>query len=369
VLAYVARRLVLLVVVLFGVSVLTFAVSHWVPADAARNAAGMDATAEQVQRLRVELGLDQPTHVQYLRYAGGLLRGDLGISVGTRRPVREDLAEFFPATFELVLVATTLMMVIGVPLGVISAVQRGKLADVVTRLPAILGTGAPIFWLGLMGQLFLYYRWSLVPYGGRLGETSVAPASVTGLLLVDTLVAGDPALLGEAIRHLFLPATVLAFARMAIITRLTRASLLETLNLDFVRTARAKGLGERIVITRHALKPAFIPVLTEFGLQFGWMLGGTVLVESIFAWPGIGRYAFNAIQNLDMPAIMGVTLLLATFKVATNLLIDILYLFVDPRIRLRGIEYVEAARRSCRRRCGTVPCRRDPRRCPTRRAP
>jgi len=332
--AYIARRLVLLVFVLFGVSLLTFTISHLIPADPARYAAGLEATPEQVEALRRKLGLDLPPPIQYVRYITNLLRGDFGFSIATRRPVLEDLKDFLPATLELVVVAYMLTLIGGIVAGVISATSRGKLSDYLTRIPIIAGSGTPMFWLALMGQLTLYYSWDLLPYGGRIDMLAYPPPTVSGFFLIDTLLVGDFDLFRQTLIHIAMPAGVLAIGRMAIITRLTRASLLETLNEDFVRTARSKGLTERIVIYRHTLKVAFIPVLTELGLQFGWMLAGTIVVESIFAWPGIGRYAFHAIQFHDLPAIMGVTLALTLFKVLSNLLVDVFYVVIDPRIRL-----------------------------------
>ena len=332
--AYIARRLVLLVFVLFGVSILTFTISHLIPADPARYAAGLEATPEQVEALRKELGLDLPPPVQYVRYLTNLLRGDLGYSIASRRPVLEDLKDYLPATLELVVVAYLFTVIGGVIAGVVSATSRGKITDYLTRIPIIAGTGTPMFWLALMGQLTLYYSWDLLPFGGRIDKLADPPAAASGFFLIDTLLVGDYDLFRQTLHHIAMPAVVLAIGRMAIITRLTRASMLETLNNDFVRTARSKGLTERIVVYRHALKVAFIPVLTELGLQFGWMLAGTIVVESVFAWPGLGRYAFHAIQFQDLPAIMGVTLALTFFKVLSNLFVDVFYVVIDPRIRL-----------------------------------
>ncbi len=314
------------------VSVVTFAVSDLIPADPARYAAGVEASAAEVQQLRHQLGLDRPLYIQYLRYVEGLAHGDLGFSIATRRPVLRDLVAYFPPTLELVLVSLGLMIVIGVPAGVISAVSRGNIFDVLTRVPTIIGTGVPIFWLGLLGQFFFYYKWGLLPGSGQMPPGLGQMPHVTGLLTVDTLITGDVHSFVQAIRYLIMPAAVLAIGRVAIITRLTRASILEILGQDFIRTARAKGLGASVVLFKHALRPALIPILTETGSQFGWLLGGTVLVESIFAWPGVGQYAFNGIQFLDLPAIMGVTLLLTLFKVVANLLVDMLYVVVDPRV-------------------------------------
>lgn len=331
--SFIIRRLIFLVFVMAGVTVITFTISHLIPADPARYAAGLEASPAQVETLRREMGLDRPPTEQFFRYVFGLFRGDFGRSIASRQPVLEDLRIFLPATVELVLVAFVTMVIIGVPVGMVSAVYKGRWIDYVTRVPVIAGTGLPIFWLALMAQLVLYYQLDLFPYGGRLDRLSIAPPSITGFYLIDSLLNGDVSLFFEALRHLFLPAFALALGRAAIIARLTRASMLETLNQDFIRTAHAKGLRPSYIIYRHALKVSFIPILTELGMQLGWLLAGTVVVESIFAWPGIGRYAFTAIQYHDLPAIMGVTLVLTLFKVTFNLVVDILYSVLDPRIR------------------------------------
>jgi peptide/nickel transport system permease protein len=333
VLSYIARRLAWLVFILLGVSTLTFAISHIIPADPVRAAVGQQASQEEVLRLTHELGLDQPVHVQFGRYLARLLRGDLGYSLVTRRPVLQDLLEFFPATLELVLVSLAFMVLVSIPVGVVSAAGRGRFVDLVTRVPTIIATGVPIFWLGLLGQFAFYYYLQILPFGGQLATTTAGFPRTTGFLLVDSILAGNFALLRQVMVHLVMPVFVLSIGRVAVIARLTRASVLEVLNQDFIRTARSKGLATRVVLLKHALKPALLPILTEIGLQFGWLLSGTIIVESIFAWPGIGTYAFSAINSHDLPAIMGVTLLLTFFKVTTNLGVDVLYTFVDPRIR------------------------------------
>ncbi|MCL6449933.1 MAG: ABC transporter permease [Acetobacteraceae bacterium] len=331
--AYIVRRLALTIVVLLGITIMTFAISNLIPADPARYAAGLEAGPEQVEKLRRELGLDRPPLVQYFNYMKNLLRGNLGISVASRRPVAVDVAEYFPATLELVLVAFVLTVIIGVPSGVMAAVRKDSLGDALTRVPSLVAVGLPIFWLGLMGQFLLYWKYHLLPVGGRLGTFTASPPAITRLYLIDSLLSGQWGKFVETLKHLILPATCLALGRIAVMTRLTRASLLEVLQQDYVRTARAKGLSNRRVTYKHALKPAFIPILTEMGMQFGWMLAGTVIVESIFAWPGVGRYAFTAIMYHDLPAVMGVTLVLTLFKVLSNLAVDVLYVWVDPRIK------------------------------------
>lgn len=329
----IVRRLILLVFVMIGVSMVTFTISHLIPADPAIYAAGNGATPEQIQALRHEMGLDLPPVEQYVRYITGLLHGDFGTSILTRQSVLTDLKTFLPATIELVVIAYIFMAILGLAAGVLSAVYSRRWGDYLSRIPIIAGTGIPVFWLALMCQLLLYYRWGLLPYGDRLATLSTPPPTVTGFYLVDSLLSGNLPLFREAALHLIMPALVLAIDRAAIITRIMRASMLETLNQDFIRTARAKGLTEWTIITRHAVKVAFIPVLTELGLEFGWMLASTVVIESIFGWPGIGRYAFTAIESHDLNAVMGVTLVLTLVKTLSNLVVDVLYQTVDPRIR------------------------------------
>lgn len=329
----VGRRLFLLGLVLAGMSVITFAVSHLVPADPARLVAGVHATASQVETVRREYGLDLPVGAQYVRYVRGLLRGDLGKSLVTRRPVLQDLCEFFPATLELSLAAIALCLLVGVPLGVMSAVYRERWLDHLMRVVALAGSSFPAFWLGLLLQMVFYRGLHVLPLGGRLDLFQSPPPRVTGMYLLDSLLAGDAGLVHSSLRHLALPALTLGMAAMAMITRMTRSAMLDVLNRDYIRTARAKGLPARTVIFKHALKNALFPVITLTGLEIGSLLGGSVLVESVFDWPGVGLYALKAVQSMDFPAIMGMTLLVSTCYVFINLVVDLSYYFVDPRTR------------------------------------
>ncbi|MBC7078734.1 MAG: ABC transporter permease [Synergistales bacterium] len=240
---------------------------------------------------------------------------------------------FFPATAELVLVALLLNVLIAVPLGVAAAVGRGRPTDGFARLLAVIGAGMPVFWLGLILQLLLYARWNVLPMGGRLSVGVLPPPQVTGLYVVDAILAGQPEVAVDALRHLIMPSFVLAIGEIAVVTRMTRSSMLEVLGQDYIRTARAKGLAERVVIYRHALKNAILPVVTVLGMQLGWMMGGTLLVESIFSWGGLGYYAVTGIRHHDFPVIMGVTLLISVTFVIANLIVDFLYTVLDPRIR------------------------------------
>lgn len=329
---YIFRRLLYMIPVLFGVSVLTFSLAYLVPGDPARLAAGPQATQQMYEQLREEFGLDNPLPVQYLNYVTGLVQGDWGDSILSRRPVLSDLREYWPATFELVLVAMTIATVVGMPLGVIAAVRADRLADHASRVISLLGVSMPAFWLALLMQLFFGLKLDWLPVSGRLPTLSVPPDGMTGLYLVDSLLTGQWNLFLEALRHMLLPAITLSFASLATIARFTRASLLEVLHNDYIRTARAKGLAERRVITRHAIRNAFIPTLTMIGLSFGWSMGGSVLVETVFDWPGIGLYATKSALTLDFMPIMGIALLYGIVFSIINILIDVTYGFLDPRV-------------------------------------
>jgi peptide/nickel transport system permease protein len=319
------------VLVAVGMTLLIFVITHLIPADPAKFAAGLDATADQIEQTKRSLGLDKPLPEQYLIYLGNLAHGDLGTSIITKRPVRDDLADYFPATLELTLWTVVIIAAIGVPLGVISATQRGGWIDLITRALATLWVALPVFWFGLLLQLVFYLRLGWLPAGDRLDSSIVLPR-LTGLVTLDAILQGNAIAFVDGLRHLILPVLTLALARVAIIARMTRAGMLEVLGADYVRTARAKGLHERAVIYRHALKNAALPVLTTFGTQMGFLLGGALLVEVIFQWPGMGRYAVSSITSVDFPAIMGVTLAAASLFVLINLLVDLAYLLVDPRI-------------------------------------
>ena len=329
---YLVRRLALLVFVLAGVSLLTFSISHVVPADPARLAAGPRATEKQVQLLRQKLGLDRPLPEQYVRYVAGLLRLDFGYSLTSRRPVRQDLQEYFPATIELALAAMFISLVVGIPLGVLSAVHRDTFLDHASRVICIAGVALPIFWLAMLFQLVFYRRLGIFPSGMRIATGMTPPPTFTGLYTVDSLLARDWPALVSSLWHLAMPALVLAFASLAWITRITRTSVLETLRQDYVRTTRGKGLAERSVVYRHVLRNALIPTVTLIGLQMGALLAGTFLVEIIFSWPGIGFYTVNAVMAMDFNAIMSTTLLVAVVYTVINLVVDVVYVALDPRI-------------------------------------
>ncbi|MDR7544102.1 MAG: ABC transporter permease [Armatimonadota bacterium] len=331
---YVARRLGLMSLVLFGVLVITFVVSHVIPADPVGAILGGNAPPEKVDALRRQLGLDKPLHLQFVTYLWGVLHGDLGTSLRTGRPVWRDIQQYFPATVELTVSAILLAILLGVPMGVVSAVRRNQAADHAARLFSIVGVSMPVFWTGLVLLLFLYYRLGWLPGPGRLDLAVLPPPSRTGLLVLDSLAARNWAALQNTLAHLLMPAFVLGYVATATIARITRSSMLDVLGQDYIRTARAKGLWERVVILRHALRNALIPTVTVIGLVFGGLLEGSVLTETIFAWPGLGRYITTGYITLDYPAVMGGTLYIAVVFSVVNLVVDLTYAVLDPRIRL-----------------------------------
>ena len=332
-LAFLIRRLVGIAAVMIGVSVITFAISHVIPADPAVAALGDHATDEQIAAFRAEYKLDRPLPEQYLTYVNGLLHGDLGRSIRTRRSVADDLADSFPATFELSFTALLVSIVVGIPAGIWSAISRGRLPDVVVRVLALAGGSIPVFWLGLIVIGLGYYQLGWFPGGGRIDAFVAPPPLRTGLYVVDSLVAGDVEALRSSLIHLVLPALTLGYFSTAVITRMTRSSMLEVLGQDYMRTAEAKGLRERTVVLRHGLRNALIPTVTIIGLTFGSLLSGAVLTETIFSWPGLGRYATASAVSLDFPAVLGVTLLAAVVYPVANLVVDVAYYWLDPRIQ------------------------------------
>ena len=334
---YVLRRVLLLVPTLLGLSVLTFSLVHLVPGDPAAVMLGERASPEAVARLRGELGLDRPLHEQYGRFLSGLLAGDLGRSLKTREKVAVEIANRFPATFELALCSILFASVFGVAAGILAARHRRSYIDALVMAGSLAGVSMPIFWLGLVAILFFSVNLGWLPLAGRI-DPSLAVPRATGFLLLDTLIAGKPAAFLDAARHLVLPACVLGTIPLAVIARMTRAAMLEVMTQDYVRTAWAKGLPEQRVLLVHVLKNALIPTITVIGLQFGSLLGGAIITETIFAWPGVGRWLVLAVSARDFRAVQGGVLLLAGVFVLVNLLVDLLYATIDPRIRLAGGE-------------------------------
>lgn len=331
---FILRRLVGLLFVLVGVSLFTFAIAQVVPVDPAAAALGAKAREEQIAAYRQELGLDRPVWEQYVRYVGRLVQGDLGESIRTRRPVANDLRDFFPATLELSLAALVVSLFLGIPLGIIAALRRNNWVDALVRLIALVGGSMPIFYVGLLGLGLFYRQLRWLPGQGRLDSTMNPPELITGLFTLDALLTRNWLVFQNAVWHLILPALTLGYFSTAVLLRITRSSMLEALSQDYVRTARSKGLGERLVVLRHVFKNALPPVLTTIGLTFGSLLSGAVLTETVFGWPGLGKYATTSVNNLDLPAVMGVTLLAAVIYPAINTLVDIGYSLVDPRVRV-----------------------------------
>jgi len=296
-------------------------------------ALGDHATDAQIAQFRAEYHLDRPLPEQYLTYATGILRGDLGRSIRTRRSVADDLADSFPATLELSFAALLISIVLGVPAGVWSAISRGRLPDLVVRVLSLAGGSLPVFWLGLIVIGLFYYQLGWFPGGGRLDTFVPPPPTRTGLYVLDSILAGDLTALRSSLVHLVLPALTLGYFSTAVIARMTRSSMLEVLGQDYMRTARAKGLREPVIVLRHALRNALIPTVTIIGLTFGSLLSGAVLTETIFSWPGLGRYATASAVSLDFPAVLGVTLLAAVVYPVANLIVDVAYYWLDPRIQ------------------------------------
>jgi peptide/nickel transport system permease protein len=330
---FLIRRLIGLVAVMIGVSVITFTISHVIPADPVVAALGDHATDAQMAAFRAEYGLDKPRVEQYFVYMRGLLQGDLGTSIRTRRPVAQDLGEFFPATLELSLAALLVSLLIGIPAGAWSAVARNRLPDYFVRLFSLTGGSLPIFWLGLLLIGFFYGRLGWLPSGARLDQFIDPPRSLTGLYVLDSLLSGNMPTLGSSLLHLILPAFTLGYYSTAVITRMMRSSMLEVLRQDYMLAARAKGLRENAAVVRHGLRNALIPTVTIIGATFGSLLSGAVLTETIFSWPGLGRYATASAISLDFPAVMGVTLLAAVIYPLANLGVDLAYHWLDPRIQ------------------------------------
>lgn len=334
ILQLVVRRLLFLGFVLIALSAVTFVLSHVVPSDPARMIAGPRASPEAVERVREDYGLNQPLAKQYIDYITGAVRFDFGMSLSSRRPVSQDLKEYLPATVELTLYAIAFAIIVGLPLGVISAAKRNSVTDGFGRVVSVIGLSVPSFWLALVLQFLLFAQLGLLPDGQRLPIGVEPPPTITSLYTFDALLTGNVGLFLTALKHLLMPAFVLGLSCLAIVTRMVRSGMLEVLGQDYIRTARAKGLGQNVVILRHALKNALLPTVTVIGLQVGLLLGGAVLVEIIFSWPGIGRYAFQAIQNFDYNAVISVSLVIGFAYVLMNTLVDIAYVLLDPRIRV-----------------------------------
>lgn len=334
--AFVLRRLLSIVPTLAGVVIVTFALTRLLPGDpAVFFASNPTADAATIQAIRAHLGLDQPLWRQFLIYAGQLLQGDLGNSISTGQPVARDMLQRLPASAELTFLAFFLAIAVALPLGVLAALRPGSLVDHACRIIATAGVSLPTFVSGLLLIYLFYYLLGVAPEPiGRLDPFAAAPASITGFLLVDTLLAGDTEGFRSALAQLVLPSATMALFALAPLARMTRASMLGTLNSEFIRTARANGLRWHTVVLSYALRNAMLPIITTLGLVFSYMLGANVLVERVFAWPGVGSYALDSLLSLDYAPVQGFMLVMAAIFVLVNLLVDICYALVDPRAGL-----------------------------------
>jgi peptide/nickel transport system permease protein len=332
VLSYAVRRILMVIPVLLGMSLVVFFMIRAIPGNPAQVILGQKATKEAVAALTHKLGLDQPWYVQYIKYLGRLLHGDLGESIRTGAAISDEIWPYLAATLELSLAAMIIAVVIGVNAGIISAWFQNSWFDYVAMVLALIGVSMPIFWLGLMEQWVFAIQLDWLPTSGREDVRSpIEP--ITHLYLLDTLLAGNTEQFMQVVQHLILPSVALATIPMAIIARITRSSMLEVMKSDYIRTARAKGLSMFWVVYKHSLKNAIIPVLTVIGLQTGLLLGGAILTETIFSWPGIGRYIYDAIGYRDYPVIQSGILVIATIFIFINLIVDLLYAMIDPRIK------------------------------------
>ncbi len=331
-LTYTVRRIFSLIPVLIGMTLIVFAIIHAIPGNPAQVILGQRATKESIAELTRQLGLDQPWYIQYFDYIKALLHGDLGVSLRTRGPINEEIWPYLIATIELTLVAIVIAIIIGVNAGIISAWFSKSWFDYAAMVFALIGVSMPIFWLGLMGQWLFSIELGWLPTTGRENVRDPV-ASITNIYLFDTLIQGRFDQFKVVLQHLILPSAALATIPMAIIARMTRATMLEVMKSDYIRTARAKGLRMFWVVYKHSLKNAIIPVLTVIGLQTGLLLGGAILTETIFGWPGIGIYLYDAIGYRDYPVIQSGILVIAAIFVLINLVVDLLYVLIDPRIK------------------------------------
>lgn len=335
-LLFLFRRVLWSLLVLVGLSVVIFAIARIVPGDPARMALGPTATQEQVADLRTKLGLDRPIIEQYGLFVTGLVQGDLGRSLLTERPVNDDIRDTFAATFELVVATITIAFILGVPLGVAAARWKDKWPDNVVRIIAIISAVTPSFFAALLLQILAGYVLHILPTTGRLPPGLDFSANITGLVLVDSLLKGQPEVFLQGLRHLLLPATALALATLGQIARITRSSMIDVANQDYIEASRAFGVPEHVRVFKYMLRPSFVPPLTILGLEFASLIGNAFVVELVFAWPGMAAYGIRTILQKDLNAVMGVVMVSGVFFVLVNLVIDVLVGFVDPRVRIKG---------------------------------
>lgn len=345
---FIVRRVLSVIPTLLGVAFIIFMFQRLIPGDPAVAMLGEHATEENVARIRTQFGLDRPIFLdrdalaqgdfsgffdsQFIRYLGRLARLDLGDSIHRRIPVAETLAVRFPATFELAFLSLLIALIVGVPVGIVSAARRNSLLDGVAMIGSLIGVSMPIFWLGLLEMMLFAVFLQWLPSGGRL-SSDIQLQAITNFVLIDSLLTNNMPAFVDAVKHILMPAFALATIPMAIIARMTRSSMLDVLQEDYIRTAKAKGLSERKVLVKHALRNALLPVITIIGIQAGTLLSGAVLTETIFSWPGIGKWVFDSILARDYPIVQGATLLIAVIFLVANLLVDLSYALLDPRIR------------------------------------
>lgn len=335
-LQFILRRLGLVIPTFIGITLLTFAFVHMIPGDPVLIMAGeRGISPERHAQLLAQMGLDKPLWQQYVSYVYGVLHGDLGISLKSRIPVWQEFVPRFKATLELGICAMMFAVAVGIPVGVLAAVKRGSVFDHTAVGISLTGYSMPIFWWGMMLIMLVSVQLNLTPVSGRIGDTVFLDDSqpLTGFMLIDTLIWGEPGDFKDAVMHMILPAIVLGTIPLAVIVRMTRSAMLEVLGEDYIRTARAKGLTRMRVIVVHALRNAMLPVVTVIGLQVGTLLAGAILTETIFSWPGLGRWLIDALQRRDYPVVQGGVLMVAILIIAVNLLVDVLYGVVNPRIR------------------------------------
>lgn len=328
------RRLLAMLPALLGVVVSMFVITHVLPGNPARTYAGEQAPQSVVDEISKTMGLDQPLYIQFIRYMADLLRGDLGFAWHTGQTVVQDFATRFPATIELGMAALIIALLIGIPLGIVSAMQRDRFVDQASRVFSMVGASMPVFWLGLLVIFFFYKELDIAPAPlGRIASDINPPTHITGLYTVDSLLSGDMVALGSSLSHLIWPAMVLAGGSTAIITRMTRSAMLEVIGQDYVRTAMAKGLSQYTVIAKHAFKNAAPVIATITGLQFGQLLGGAVITETIFTWPGVGSYVTQSILATDYAPVQAFTLIAAVVYLVVNLSVDLFNGWLDPRVK------------------------------------
>lgn len=331
---YIIRRLLLLIPILLGTTLITFIISRVSVPDPARAWAGPHASAEAIAALILRYHLKAPLYIQYFYYMKGLITGDWGVSPTTGRPVLYDLELFFPATAELAIAAIIITIIVGIPLGIIAAMHQNKKIDHSIRLLYLAGFSSPPFFVALLFLFIFSYYFNLFPTSGQLSTNLLPPARHTGMYIVDSLITGNWVDLKDSVWHIIMPAIALALTYFGIVTRIMRSSMLEVFRKDFIRASFAKGLGSRTVVYKHAVRNAMIPTTTVLGLLLGSLLGGTIVIETIFVWPGIGYYATQSIESLDFPSVMGITVLFTLGVVFANLAADILYGIIDPRIKV-----------------------------------